>query len=152
MKIYIISDTHVRSLRQLPEKLMTQIKQADLIIHAGDFTDFNLLKELQSIGNVKAVCGNMDSSDIRKSLPLKEQFEINGRRIAVTHGSGSREGLTERVRDMFLDDPDIIIFGHSHQHESRVVRGTLMINPGPARSSFVLLEIEDDVNTQIVTV
>ena len=114
MKIAVISDTHARSIHDLPVKLVANLGEADLIIHAGDFTEKSLLDEFRAIGEVKAVCGNMDSGEIRRMLSPKELFVIEGKNIGLTHGAGSRWGITERVRGMF-DKPDII-FMVTHTH------------------------------------
>ncbi len=149
MKICVISDTHAHSLGDLPKKLVAKLGEADLIIHAGDFTEKSLLDELQQIIELKAVCGNMDESKIRQVLPQKDEFTISGKTIGLTHGTGSKSGITERVRHMF-ESPDIIIFGHSHEPENKVVAGALMLNPGPAQSSFAWLEIEKEIRAKII--
>ncbi|MFO8101054.1 MAG: metallophosphoesterase family protein [Dehalococcoidia bacterium] len=149
MEICVLSDTHASSLDNLSAQLIEKLKAADLVIHAGDFTDEKLLDELSSLNELKAVYGNMDSKDIRRVLPPKELFTIEGRNIGLTHGSGSPVGIAERVRQMF-DSPDIIIFGHSHQPEKVVIENSLMLNPGPARSSFTWLEIGDKIQVEIV--
>jgi len=150
MKIAVISDTHTRSLHNLPEKLVTKLGEVDLIVHAGDFTEKSLLDELQTLGEVKAVCGNMDSGEIRRMLSPKELFVIEGKNIGLTHGTGSRWGITERVRGMF-DRPDIIIYGHSHTPENEIVHGVLMFNPGTAAKSFGLITIEKEIRAEIIT-
>ncbi len=149
MEICIISDTHAGSLKELPEKLVLKLNQADMIIHAGDFTSMNLFEELRSLGTMKAVCGNMDSSDIRNTLLPEDIFEIHGKSVALTHGTGGRVEIAERVRKMFHSDPDIIVYGHSHNPEIRTIDGALMINPGTARSSFAWMEIENDIRAEI---
>jgi putative phosphoesterase len=150
MKIAVISDTHARLLQELPDKLVAKLGEVDLIVHAGDFTEMSLLDELRALGEVKAVCGNMDSGEIRQMLSPKELFEIGGKNIGLTHGAGSRRGITERVRGMF-NKPDIIIYGHSHTPENEIVRGVLMFNPGAAIKSFGLITIEKEIRAEIIT-
>ncbi len=149
MEICVISDTHASSLNELPDKLVAKLGEADLIIHAGDFTEKSLLDELRALGEVKAVCGNMDSNEIRQSLSPKDEFTVVGKTIGLTHGTGSRSGIVARVRQMF-DSPDVIIYGHSHEPENRVVAGALMLNPGSARNSFARLEIGEGIQAEII--
>jgi len=149
VKIAVISDTHVESLRSIPGPILMKLAEVDLIVHAGDFTEGRVLEELRTLGEVKAVHGNMDSSELKRMLPSKELFTVNGKRIGLTHGSGGPGGIAERIRPMF-DDVDIIIYGHSHEPYSKVVQGSLLFNPGPARNYYGLLTIEEEVKAEII--
>ncbi len=149
MKISVISDTHARTVGELPAAILKALAGADLIIHAGDFTEMTVLEGLRNIGEVKAVAGNMDSGEIKKLLPQKEQFVVNGRKIGLTHGSGAPWGIAGRIREMF-SDTDIIIYGHSHEPHNQYVRGSLLFNPGRARDSFGLLTLDEEVKAEII--
>lgn len=151
MRIGIIADTHVRTVDELPAKILKAIAEVDLIIHAGDFTDKAVLNGLKSIGEVIAVAGNMDSGELRKELPRKELFSLGGKKIGLVHGSGGPWGIAGRVRGLF-DDADIIIYGHSHEICNRYVKGSLMFNPGQARDSFGILTLRNEVKTEIIRV
>ena len=154
MKLGIISDTHVKTIDEIPAAIKSMLAGVDMIIHAGDFTQKAVFDGLQSIGQVKAVCGNMDSVELKNSLPEKYIFEVNGRKIGLTHGfhgSGTPWGIAERVRKQF-DSVDIIIFGHSHESYSDYIGGVLMINPGQARRSYGILNIEDSVQVDIIDI
>ncbi len=151
MKLGVISDTHVRDINELPATVVKALADVDLIVHAGDFTQKAVLDGLRAIKPVKAVRGNMDSAEIKKALPEKEVFEVNGRRIGLIHGSGAPFGIAERVRKQF-EGVDIIIFGHSHEACNRYVRGVLLFNPGQSRDSFGLITIDDVIKGQILRV
>lgn len=151
MKLGIISDTHVRDFDELPATIINALASVDIIVHAGDFTQKAVLEGLRAIKPVKAVRGNMDSGELKKALPEKEVFEVNGRRIGLIHGSGAPFGIAERVRREF-EGVDIIIFGYSHEPCNRYVQGVLLFNPGPARDSFGLLTIEGTIKGQILRV
>jgi putative phosphoesterase len=97
------------------------------------------------------VAGNMDSAEIKRVLPRRESFVIDGRRFGLTHGSGPSWGIADRVRNMF-EDVDVIIYGHSHQPASEYIKGTLLFNPGRARKSFGILTIDDGIETEIITI
>jgi putative phosphoesterase len=152
MRIAVLADTHVQMLEHLPKKIIDAISTADLIIHAGDFTDVQVLKELEQLGRVKAVQGNMDSVELKTLLPVKEIVEIENKRIGITHGSGSPWGIEERVRKMFESDRiDIIVYGHSHQSQNKFIDGILFFNPGKATDSFGILTIDGEAKGEIIS-
>ena len=151
MRIGVVSDTHITELSELAAPILAALTKVDLIIHAGDFTGKAVLDGLKSMGPLKAVCGNMDSGELRKILPQKELFLVGGKKIGLTHGSGAPWGIANRVRNMF-DDVDIIIYGHSHKANNELVRGSLLFNPGCARNSFGLLTVDDEISAEIVRI
>jgi putative phosphoesterase len=139
-------------LEDLSEKIIDALSTVDLIIHAGDFTDVQLLKELKGLRTVKAVQGNMDSRELKVMLPAKEIVEIENRRIGITHGSGGPGGIEERVRKVFESDRiDIIVYGHSHQSQNKVIEDVLLFNPGKATDSFGILTIDGGVKGEIIS-
>ena len=152
MKIAVLADTHVHILEHLPKKIIDAISTVDLIIHAGDFTDIQVLKELKRLRRVKAVQGNMDSMELKTVLPVKEIVEIENKRIGIIHGSGSPWGIEKRVRKMFESDRiDIIVYGHSHQSQNKVIDGILLFNPGKATASFGILTIDGEAEGEIIS-
>lgn len=151
MRIGILSDTHVSSFAELPDKILTTLAEVDMIIHTGDFTTKNVLDGLKQLREVSAVCGNMDSNEVKQSLPEKKVFTASGRRLGVTHGWGSPHGIEDRVSSLF-SNVDIIVFGHSHQPVNEVIHGILFFNPGLARNSFGILTIGEQVKGEIIRV
>lgn len=151
MRIGILSDTHVSSFAELPDKILTTLAEVDMIIHAGDFTTKNVLDGLKQLREVSAVCGNMDSNEVKQSLPEKKVLTASGRRLGVTHGWGSPHGIEDRVSSLF-SNVDIIVFGHSHQPVNEVIHGILFFNPGLARNSFGILTIGEQVKGEIIRV
>ena len=151
MRIGVISDTHVKTVDDVPAPIITALAGVDFIVHAGDFTERPVLEGLRRLGAVKAVCGNMDSGELKRILPQKELFIVNGKKIGLIHGWGAPWGIANRVREMF-SDVDIIIFGHSHQPCNQYIGGSLQFNPGRASDSFGLLTIDDEIRTEIIKV
>lgn len=151
MKIGVISDTHARTMEDIPWSVLAALKRVDLIVHAGDITERAVLEGLREIGEVKAVQGNMDAGELRHMLPDKRIIDIDGKQIGLVHGSGGPWGIAERVRTLF-GEVDIIIFGHSHLSFNEYLRGTLMFNPGRARDSFGLLTIGKEIKAEILKV
>jgi len=149
MRIGVLSDTHADSFAEIPDRIITTLAEVDMIIHAGDFTSKAVLDGLRQLGEVKAVWGNMDSNELRRTLPEAELLIVSGKRIGITHGSGGPFGIERKVRQMFKD-VDIIIYGHSHQPQNKIVEGILLFNPGRARNSFGILTIGEQVKGEII--
>ncbi len=149
MKLGIISDTHAKTIDEIPVAIRKALADVDIIVHAGDFTQKAVLDGLRATGQVKAVFGNMDSTELKSSLPESDVFEVGGRKIGLTHGSGAPWGIAERVRQRF-SGVDIIIFGHSHEPCNRYIQGILLVNPGRAKNSFGLLTIDDGTRVEIL--
>jgi putative phosphoesterase len=133
MLIAVISDTHLpRGARRLPEACVERIAAADLLLHAGDFSTVEVLRELEAIGPpVVGVHGNVDSADLRRLLPAERVLDAAGTRIAVVHDAGPRTGRLERMRRRFANRADVVVFGHSHMplHEE-APHGFQILNPG----------------------
>ncbi|MGB9184374.1 MAG: metallophosphoesterase family protein [Solirubrobacteraceae bacterium] len=112
--VAIISDTHLpRGQRRLPEECVARLRDADLIIHAGDLVTLPILAELRSLGEVVAVAGNVDDAGVRAALPVSAVVTVTGHRLAVVHDAGPSAGRLARMRRRF-PEADAVIFGHSH--------------------------------------
>lgn len=152
MRMGVLADTHADKLEYLPSKVIDLLPEVDLIIHAGDFTDLQLLTDLKQLKEVKAVHGNMDSRELKSVLPIKEIVETNDKRIGITHGWGAPWGIEERVRKVFESDPnDVIVYGHSHRPQNKVIKSILFFNPGEAVDSFGIITINGDAKGEIIS-
>ena len=149
--VIAMSDSHASTLRQLPARLCSALSKADIIVHAGDLTDMSLLLELRATGQTVAVAGNMDSTALKVHLPHRQLFTANGRTVGVAHGSGAPTGITQRVRALFPENPDLIVFGHSHVPFSGVVDGVWMVNPGPAGRGYASITIGEGLAAELVS-
>ena len=130
-----ISDTHLRSPNPLLEHIVeVLLADADLILHAGDIVGRAVLDYLEERG-VLAVCGNMDDYEIVGSIPRTRIIPVEGKRIGLVHGWGSKVGLEKRIVEAFrAQEPDLIVYGHSHLPFWGVVDGVNMFNPGTPNS------------------
>ena len=129
--LYVISDTHIpEKASQLPKKFIERIKEDDLILHAGDFTELRIYRFLKDLATIYAVHGNMDSPEIKNILPSKRIIQIEGFKIGLVHGSGSPAKLAEKVSKEFKERLDVVVFGHSHSPCSLKQENTLLFNPG----------------------
>ena len=120
--IGVISDTH--GLMR-PEAL-DALKDADLIIHAGDIGRDIILDELKSIAPVIAVRGNMDREGWAYQLPFTETVEIKDTLIYVMHE------LNRIDLDPETSGIRVIISGHTHKPAIVKQDGILFVNPGSA--------------------
>ncbi|MCK5260102.1 MAG: metallophosphoesterase family protein [Candidatus Omnitrophica bacterium] len=128
MNIGVVSDTHSRNL---PQQMIDDFKDVDLIVHVGDFCSGEDLKAFKKINKVRAVFGNMDELELRQVLPERDVFEAEGMRIGLYHGQGSSERVLNFVKKEFKKDKvDVVIFGHSHQPFNEVFGSVLYFNPG----------------------
>lgn len=149
MRVGVVSDTHMYSFEQMPQKLIGALSEVDLIVHAGDLVSLEVLEGLRRLGEVTAVWGNMDSAELKGLLPETEMVVVGGKKIGIAHGSGGPSGIEDRVRRLF-DEVDVIIYGHSHEAKNERIGGTLFFNPGQGRRSFGILTIEEDVKGEII--
>jgi putative phosphoesterase len=115
MIVAILADTHMpRGARAIPGQCMDRMRSADVILHAGDFTQEPVLDALEALGPpVLGVHGNMDSAVLRGRLPEQLTFEAAGVRIAMIHDAGPARDRLARLRRRF-PGADAVVFGHSH--------------------------------------
>ncbi len=132
MRVLVLSDTHIpERASQIPEAFWKIVSKEETVLHAGDFTDLAVLRELEKKAkHVHAVWGNMDGGEIRRALPEKQMIDIGDYRIGMYHGSGPPQRLEEKVYKMFPEGLDVIVFGHSHSPYNKKIKKTLMFNPG----------------------
>jgi len=150
LKIVVLSDTHIpRVSTDLPGKVYDEIKGADMILHAGDFVDREVLDALKKLKKVHAVYGNMDSPELRRILKEKEVIQAGNFKIGLIHGYGAPRDLIGTVKAEF-PGVDAIVFGHSHEPANVVKDGILFFNPGSptdtvfaAKKTFGILEVTD---------
>ena len=131
-RVAVISDTHMPGRgRVLPEECLARLRAADLIIHAGDWSDLGTLAMIRGIGPpLVAVYGNVEEPGVRSTLPATAEVEIGGLRIGVVHNGGPAAGRLERLRKRF-PGTGAVVFGHSHIPLHEVADdGFLILNPG----------------------
>lgn len=118
----VISDTH----GLLRPEAVEALRGVELILHAGDVGQPDILDRLREIAPVRVVRGNVDNSAWGRSLPMTEVVEVGEVSIYMLHNID------------FLDlDPqaarmDVVIYGHSHQPLIQHKKGVMYLNPGSA--------------------
>jgi putative phosphoesterase len=107
------------------------IEAADVVVHAGDWTDVALLDLFEKRSRrLVAVYGNNDHGELRERLPEVARAEIEGLRIAVVHETGDKKRREERCAARFPDS-DLLVFGHSHiPWDTTAPTGLRLLNPG----------------------
>lgn len=162
MKIGVIADTHIpTNAKQIPKAILEEFKTVDMIIHAGDFVDCEVLEALKKIcPRVIAVAGNMDPRELTGLLAQKEIIEVGKYAIGVMHGSGHPDKLIDLLSEAFAKDKiDIIIFGHSHKAFNEKKGDILYFNPGSPTdkifahyNSYGIIEINGQIKAKIVKI
>ncbi|MFD2680476.1 metallophosphoesterase family protein [Bacillus seohaeanensis] len=159
MKIVVLSDTHMpKKGKDFPEKLISDLKECNLIIHAGDWKTVDVYESIKKYGEVIGVIGNVDGEDLKELFPLKTTIEVNDLRIGVVHGHGKGKTTERRALEAFEgENVDIIVFGHSHIPFLRYMNGILLFNPGSPTDkrkmpyfSHGIIEINDDLEVRHV--
>ena len=131
MLIAVIADTHMpRGERRLPTSCLERLREAELILHAGDIFTAAVLAELSALGPpVLAVHGNVDEPALVDSLPAELEVELGGVRVAMTHDAGPSQGRLARMRQRF-PQAEALVFGHSHIPLHETAEGFQLFNPG----------------------
>ncbi|QLG41267.1 metallophosphoesterase family protein [Paenibacillus sp. E222] len=132
MKIIVISDTHLpRRARKLPDPLVEALSDADLILHAGDWSDWSVHKLLSAYAPLEGVAGNTDPPEIGQKLGFSRIVEADGLRLGLVHGHlGSKSTEQNAIHTFAGQQVDAVIFGHSHIPVMHTVNGVLIFNPG----------------------
>jgi putative phosphoesterase len=120
--IGLISDTH----GLLRPQALRALEGSDLIIHAGDVGDPEILEALKTLAPVFAVRGNVDTDPWALSLPETEVIETHVATIYVLHDVHAL-GL-----DPLAAGFHIVVSGHSHKPARTEHGSVLFLNPGSA--------------------
>jgi hypothetical protein len=121
-RIGLISDTH----GLLRSAAIDALRGSELIIHAGDVGNPEILTELRQLAPLIVVKGNIDTGTWASELPETAIVEAGPATIYVLHD----------IHDLDLDPAaagiQIVVSGHSHRPGSAERSGVLYINPGSA--------------------
>src|ERR1700761_7740380 len=111
MRIVVLSDTHApRRWKSCPPAVASQLRGADLILHAGDVCTAAVLDELAQYAPVTVVVGNNDGPDIPAwGATETAVLAPAGVSIAMIHDSGPAAGRLTRMRKRF-PAADLVVF------------------------------------------
>lgn len=142
-KIGIISDTH----GMLRPEVLECLQGCECIFHGGDINKQSVLDELEKIAPVLVVRGNNDK-EWAEDIPAMLTTESGGLRVFMVHNKKHIPGD--------LADVDLVIYGHSHKYEDKVIDGVRYLNPGscgPRRFNqeitLAILTFQDDDSYEI---
>lgn len=137
MKIGIISDTHdhIENIQKAVRIFKEQ--ECRFVLHLGDFVNPMSIRLFKGVKLI-AVFGNNDGDKFRLIDAFAQikgeirgdfyEFEQDELKIAMYHGTdlSIKDALIECGRY------DILLYGHTHQLEKKMVGSTLALNPGTA--------------------
>jgi uncharacterized protein len=131
MRVVALADTHApRRWKSCPPPVAELLRQADVILHAGDVCTASVLDELSGYAPVLAVLGNNDGPDVADwGAEPTLQADLGGLRVAMIHDSGAAAGRPHRMRRRF-PDAELVVFGHSHIPLDDQSGGVRIFNPG----------------------
>jgi len=146
----IIADTHGLLL----PAAIKALESVDLIVHAGDVGNTEVLNNLKSIAPVYAVRGNMDMIEGLRELPETEVVEVGDILLYVIHNIHRLDIVPSKAGF------DAVIFGHLHCPSLSEKEGVLFLNPGSAAqprrnypASLALLHVNgDSMKAKIVNI
>ena len=130
-RIAILSDTH----SYLDDRLIELLADCDEIWHAGDIGSCGVTDRLMKIKPLKAVCGNIDGTELRVQFPSSLRFHCEGVDAWMIHIGGYPGHYDREVwAELQRNPPKLLICGHSHI--LRVIFDQkyqmLYVNPGAA--------------------
>jgi uncharacterized protein len=131
-RLLLLSDTHVpQRARELGDETWRMIDDADVVIHAGDWTGHEFFTRVRDrAGELIAVWGNNDGDELRAELPEFHRFELDGVRFALTHILADA-ATREKAAIAAAPDADVFVYGHSHIPWNAFTPGGMqLLNPG----------------------
>ena len=125
MKIGVLSDTH----GHLDPKIVTLFEGVDHILHGGDIGYPSIILELEQVAPVTAVLGNNDAGlDFNET----EIVRLLDRKFLVHHIVNAHKPSDSIKRRIIRENPDVVVFGHTHKPFCETIGQTLFFNPGYA--------------------
>ena len=125
MKIGVISDTH----GHLDRKVFGLFAGVSHIFHGGDIGYASIILELEEVAPVTAVLGN---NDARMEFKETELVQLGERKFLVHHIVDPNKPSEAIKRQIIRENPDVVVFGHTHKPFCETIGRTLYFNPGYA--------------------
>lgn len=139
-RIGLLSDTH----GYLDTRIFDYFENCDEIWHAGDIGSLEVYNKLSAFKPLRAVWGNIDGYELRRSCPQHNQFTCEKVDVWLTHIGGYPGKYDASIRSaIYKKPPQLFVCGHSHivkvQYDKTL--NLLHINPGSAGiSGFHLVQ------------
>ncbi len=125
-RIGVISDTH----DYLDPKIKRFFKGVDHILHGGDIGLPWLILQLEEIAPVTAVIGNADETGI--NYKETEIVTLGVRKFLIHHVVEPANPDDKIKKRIIRENPDVVVFGHTHKQFCETIGSTLYLNPGYA--------------------
>lgn len=152
MKIIAVADTHLNQWK-LPEKLLKLIRNADMLIHAGDFVSYDVYKRFSEF-NLVAVRGNSDDDRIKSELKEVQRFSVGKFKFGLIHKGNYINEFHDLVYRALEMKVKVLVFGHVHRFVLEKRRGVIVLCPGsptqPRMSVASCAEIEVEGNEIVI--
>jgi phosphoesterase, MJ0936 family len=126
VKIAVLGDSHIASGGLPNGCLLNMVKVGgfDLLVHVGDLSNEQVLKELEGIGKLVVVAGETDPMP----LPDKEIIDVEGVRLLVIHGH-QKEARLHLRRMVNYFNARLVLMGHTHRPMVQDLGGVLVVKP-----------------------
>lgn len=128
-KILLLSDSH----SYIDDRILEYAKDADEIWHCGDFGSLEVIEQLERIGPLKGVYGNIDNAKIRSEFPEVNRFFCENLEVLMIHIGGYPGKYTAIAKKEIGEKaPKLFISGHSHILKAMfdAKNNLLHLNPG----------------------
>jgi len=127
--IAVLSDTHSADGHALAGRALDAVREADAVVHAGDFTTETALDAFYDASDrLHAVHGNADGPAVTDRLPAARTVDAAGLTIAATHRQ--RGGTTALAFFGRERGADLVVSGHTHQPTVTETTDVTLLNPG----------------------
>ena len=115
LRLGVVADTHSRPH---PDALrLLALEKPDVVLHAGDIGDLEVLTALEAVAPLVVVRGNIDTraNHLPDSVTIQAQSDTAVLRILLTHIAVARSRLRSDARRLAeRENADLVICGHSH--------------------------------------
>ena len=129
LKILVFSDAH-GVVRGMEQAMRAHERDMDAVIFLGDgireaetlFSRFPNLMHTAVLGNNDFGCAGVEECVL----------ELEGVRVFCTHGHryGVKSGIERLLAAAQARDAGLVLYGHTHMPEDRVLNGIRLFNPG----------------------
>jgi putative phosphoesterase len=118
----VISDTH----GLLRPEAIGALRGSDMIIHAGDVGNPEIIDKLRGVAPTFVVRGNIDKGDWAAGLSMTGLVDVGELKFFVLHQ------ISQLELDPVAAGFAAVVFGHSHMPSVETREGVLFLNPGSA--------------------
>jgi uncharacterized protein len=118
----VISDTH----GLLRPEAIGALRGADIIVHAGDVGNPQIIDKLRGVAPTYVVRGNIDNGTWAAGLPTIAIVDVGELKFFVLHQ------VSQLALDPVTEGYAAVMFGHSHAPSVETREGVLFLNPGSA--------------------